>query len=257
VKYIFNLLNLILILLSLPFYGLAQEPVKFDLMKDNIETMLPPLETLIDSALTNNPHVKFRDLQISVNENKLNADRSQWARNVGIQSDIRYGTFNNFSMNTAEGQSPSNFATQTNQFVYGAGAYIKFPIFDILNRKNQVDLAKFEVGQAQSMAAVQRNEVRQSVVIQYNQVILTHRLLRNKSKYIESARVNMEMAENEFHNGVIPVGEYTRISEIVSRAEADFETARADFITSFMILEEIIGYKLNLNYTVNTVNENH
>ena len=226
-------------------------------MKDNIETMLPPLETLIDSALTNNPSVKFRDLQISVNENKLNADRSQWARNVGFQSDIRYGTFNNFSMNTSEGQNPSNIATQTNQFVYGAGAYIKFPIFDILNRKNQVSLAEFEVEQAQSMAVMQRNEVRQSVVKQYNQVILSHRLLRNKSKYIESARINMAMAEKEFQNGIIPVGEYTRISEIVSRAEADFETARADFITSFMILEEIIGYKLNLNYTVNTVNENH
>jgi outer membrane protein TolC len=256
VKYILNLVRLI-ILLSLPILCLTQEPGKFDLMKDNIETMLPPLATLIDSAITKNPSVKFRDLQIRVNENKLNADRSQWARNIGIQSDIRYGTFNNFSMNTAEGQSPTDFATQTNQFVYGAGAYIKFPIFDLINRKNQVDLAKFEVQQAQSMAEVQRNEVRQLVVMQYNQVILTHRLLRNKSKYIESARVNMEMAENEFHNGVIPIGEYARISEIVSRAEADFETARADFITSFMILEELIGYKLNLKYTVSTVNENH
>jgi len=257
VKHHLYLLNLIFVAFSFPFYGSAQEPAQFDLMKDNIETMLPPLETLIDSAITNNPNVRFRDLQISVNENKLSADRSQWTRNLGIQSDIRYGTFNNFSMNTAEGQNPSNLATQTNQFVYGAGAYIKFPIYDIVNRRNQIDLAEFEVGQAQNMALVQRNEVRQSVVKQYNQVILTHRLLRNKSKYIESARVNMAMAEREFQNGVIPIGEYTRISEIVSRAEADFETARADFITSYMILEEIIGYKLNLNYTVNTVNENH
>ncbi len=245
-KYHFYLLNLIFVAFSFPYPGSSQEPGGFDLLSDNIETLLPNLETLIDSAITNNPYVRYRDLQIRVNENKLNADRSQWTRNLGIQSDVRYGTFDNFSMNTSEGSNPTRFATRSNQFVYGAGAYIKFPIFDMINRKNQINLAEFEVGQAQNMAEVQRNEVRQSVVRQYNQVILTHRLLRNKSKYIESARINGAMAEKEFQNGVIAIGEYTRISEIVSRAESDFETARADFMTSYMILEEIIGYKLNL-----------
>ena len=65
------------------------------------------------------------------------------------------------------------------------------------------------------------------------------------------------MADKEFQNGVIPVGEYSRISEIVSRAEVDFETAKTDYNTAYMILEELVGYKFNLNNTVNIINESH
>jgi outer membrane protein TolC len=239
-----------LIILILPFPGHAQETGKFDLMKDNIELMLPPIETIIDSAIANNPYVKFRDLQIDVNKNKLQANQTQWSRNLGLQADTRYGTFDNFSTNTSEGQNPSTYATRSSQWNYGVGAYIKFPLFDLISRKNQVNLAEFEVGQAQDMAQMQRNEVRQAVIKQYNELILKQRVLQNKSKYIETARINMEMAEKEFQNGVIPIPEYTRISEIVSKAELDFETAKVEYSNAYMILEELAGIKFNLNITV-------
>jgi len=58
------------------------------------------------------------------------------------------------------------------------------------------------------------------------------------------------MSEKEFQNGVIPVGEYARISEIVSKAESDLETAKAEFSTAFMIMEEICGMKFNLKQPV-------
>jgi len=257
VKHSFKIILQIFILLIIPFSGFAQKAKNFDLMKDNIESMIPPLETLIDSAISNNPYVKYRDLQISVNKNKLQADRSEWTRNLGVQIDSRYGTFDNFSTNTSEGQNPSLLATRSNQLNYGAGAYIKFPIYDIVNRKNQINLSKSEVQQAVNMAEVQRNELRQLVIRQYNDLILRQKLLRSKSKYIETVKINMEMADKEFQNGVIPVGEYSRISEIVSRAEVDFETAKTDYNTAYMILEELVGYKFNLNNTVNIINESH
>lgn len=237
--------------LMVQFNGIAQNVVKPDLLKDNIETLLPPLQTLIDSAIANNPFVRFRNEDIKVNEFKLKADRMQWTRNLGIQTDIRYGTFNNFSTNTSEGQTPSNLATLSNQMNYGIGAYLKFPLYDLINRNNQQNLTKAEIDKAISMAEVQRDEVRQSVIRQYNDLILKQRLLRNKSKYIETARINVQMMEKEFQNGVISLGEYTRLSEIASRAEADLETSRAEFITAYMILEELIGYKLGINVFVN------
>jgi outer membrane protein TolC len=250
-----SIILVIFILFSTQQSGNAQEKNEFNALKDNIENILPPLETIIDSAIANNPFVKFRKWDIEVNEHKLQTDRIVWTKDLGIQTDIRYGTFNNFSTNTSEGQSPSNLATLSNQLNYGVGAYLKVPIYDIINRKNQINQSKAEIEKAISMAEVQRNEVRESVIRQYNDLILKHRLLKNKSKYIETARINMQMTEKEFQNGVIPTGEYTRISEIASRAEADLETAKVDFYTAYMILEELAGCKFNLNNTVNTPNE--
>jgi len=251
------ILSIVCIILLIKIPCIAQTEKEPNLLDLEIGSLLPPLSVLIDSAVTHNPYVKFRDLQIIVNQCKLNADRSQWLRNMGIQTDIRRGTFDNFSTNVSEGQNPSLFSTKSNQTNYGIGAYLKFPLYDFVNRKNQINLSKTELEQAENMAEVQRDEVRQLVIRQYNDVILKQRLLKNRSKYVVTARVNMEMAEKEFQNGVIPIGEYSRISEIINRAESDFETSRIEFITSYLILEEIIGFKFNLIKIENVANENN
>ncbi len=233
--------------LSIQVSGYCQDSKEFNLMKDNIESMLPPLETIIDSAIKNNFYVKFRDQQITVNDSKLKAERSLWTKNLGIQTDVRYGTFDNFSTNTAAGQNPNLFATRSNQLNYGAGAYLKIPIYDIVSRKSQIRLAKAEVEQAQSLSQDQRNTVRQTVIKQYNDLIVKHRILKIKSKYAETSKINMAMVEKEFLNGVIPITEYSRQSESASRTETDFETSLMDFKTAFMLLEEIAGVRFLKN----------
>lgn len=226
--------------------GFSQLQKPFDSLYDDISQKLPPLNDLIDSALLNDPYVRFRDLQIIVNKSKLNAEKSYWLRNIGFQSDVRYGTFNMFSTNTSEGQSPDLTATQQSQVNYGVGAYIKIPILDIVNRKNQIQLAENEIEQAKSMAEFQKNEVRQLVIVQYNDLILKQKLLKIKAKHLALTQSNVNLAEKEFKNGVSNLSEYSRISGIYSDAETEYETARIDFITSYMILEEIVGIKLEI-----------
>ena len=242
-KYI---LNIIIFLLCLYLLNSKVEAQNFDILKDDLETILPPLETIIDSAIANSPYVKFRDLQIDINKRKLQSDKNTWARDFGIQTDVRYGTFDNFSTNTAEGQIPSLISTRRIQTNYGFGAYIKIPFFNVVNRKNQINLAKAEVEQAENFSQFQRDELRLSVIKQYNELIVKHRLLKIKSKYAETSKINMQMVEQEFTNGIISVSEYSRISEIVTRTEIDFENSRMEFLTAYMILEEITGIRFNL-----------
>ena len=227
--------------------GIAQQANGFDLLKDNIELLLPPLETILDSALKRNPDVKFRDMQVIMNEHKLKAFKADWTRNLGIQTDALYGTFDNISSNTTNGGSnPAMLTTKSSQLNYGAGAFIKIPLYNLINRKNQNKLAKAEIEQAQNSSQAQRNVVRQLVIKQYNEVILKHRLLKIKSRYAETAKINLAMAEKQFLNGVITVAEYSSTTEIVSRSETDFESSKMEFRTAFMLLEEIVGIKFNL-----------
>lgn len=240
------ILILFITLLSTQFSVIAQENKGFDLLKDDIESILPPLQEIIDTAIARNPYVKFRDLQIVVNEHKLKADRLDWTRDLGFQTDVRYGTFDNFATNVVEGQNPALSSTRNTQTNYGIGGYIRIPFYDFLNRRNQIKLSKAEVEQAQNYSQVQRSELRQLVIKQYNELIVKHKLLKIKSKYAETAKINMEMVEKQFLNGVVSVAEYSAITEIVSRSEADYESSKMDFRTAFMILEEIVGIKFNL-----------
>lgn len=107
-------------------------------------------------------------------------------------------------------------------------------------------MAKAEIEQAKSFSQVQRNELRQFVIRQYNELIIKQRLLKIKAKYTETSRIHMQMVEKEFINGAITLTEYSSLSEIASRAESELESAKMDFRTAYMILEEIVGMKFNL-----------
>jgi len=246
VKHRFIYIPLFLILLTTPVVGLAQETEGFNLLKDDIEMLLPPLQAIIDSALAKNPDVKAKDLQIKINEFKLKSERMRWSENLGFQTDMRYGTFDNFSTNTAAGQSPAVLATRNNQLNYGVGAYVKIPLYDFLNHRSLIGASKAEVEQAASVAEVQRDALRQIVIKQYQELILKQKLLRIKSKYLETSRIDVAMAEKAFQNGLISVAEYSRISAITATTEVDFETSKNEFSTAFMILEEIAKTKFKL-----------
>ena len=210
-----------------------------------VDLPIPPLSIILDSAIANNPMVRFRDQGIIGKESNLTFYKNYWTRNLGVQADVRYGTFNNFSTNAAEGQTPSVIATNTSQTVYGIGFYLKFPLQDIVDRKNQIIMAKSELDQARSMAEAQREELTQMAIRQFNDVILKQRILEIKSKNLSVSKVNMEMVEKQFQNGVVSVTEYTRITDIVSDVQSEYEMARTDFITSYMIMEEMAGFKFN------------
>jgi outer membrane protein TolC len=248
VKCLFYSLNIFFTLLIFQLQGLSQQSQQsYDLSADNIEMILPPLETIIDSAIAKNPYVKFRDLQVIVNQDKLKSIRADWTRDIGLQTDIRYGTFDNFATNVVQGQNPALSSTSNTQTNYGVGGYIRIPIYDFLNRKNQIKQGKAEIEQAKSYSLVQRNELRQLVIRQYNEVITKQRLVKIKTKYVETSRIHMQMIEKEFISGKITLTEFTSQTEIASRAESDFETSKMEFRTAYMILEEIVGMKFDLS----------
>ena len=196
--------------------------------------------------MANDPYVQFRQLQLSVNTFKVKEVQYEWTRNLGLQANLGYGTFDYLYNNTLGGQTPPTYTTQQNLTQYGVGAYIRFPIFDVIGRNNQISLAKTETLQAGQMIEVQAREVRERVIMQYNNLIEKQHLLKILVKYVETSRINMQMAEKEFANGVISISEFTRISEIVNRAETEFESSKMEFQTAHMLLEETVGIKLNI-----------
>lgn len=221
---------------------LAQKTSNDTEISEKSKLIIPPLEAVIDSVLKNNAMLKFRKQGIGVKESTLKSEKIYWTRNLGIQGDSRYGTLNNFSTNSDD-VTTTAFATTSTQFNYSFGVFVKFPVFDFLNRKNQVNLARLEVEQAISMEQSLKDELRQMVIKLYHDLLLKQRLLKIRSESLGSGRVNMQMAEKEFRNGVIQVTEYARISGITSNLEADFEFAKSEFLIAKSILEDMAGFK--------------
>jgi outer membrane protein TolC len=230
-----------------PVTGYGQDRKPFDPLKDDITALLPPLNVLIDSALVNDPELKYATLQIRVNKGNLRNSQAQWTQSIGLQANLGYGTFDYMYNNTLGGPNPSTFTTDYSQLQYGFGAFFRIPFYDMVSRRNQIQVAKSEIAQAQSLVEVQQNVVREKIMRQYNDLVMKQRLLKIKSKYFETSKINMKMAETAFVNGSLPVDEYSKISEIEARTESDYETARTEFLTAYMTLELSVGMKFNLN----------
>jgi hypothetical protein len=94
--------------------------------------------------------LKFRKQHIGVKESTLASERIYWTRKFGA-GDTRYGNLNNFSTN-ADGQLSTTHTLDSSITVL---FYLKIPIFDVLNRKNQLGLVRLEE-EAKKHGAVSR-----------------------------------------------------------------------------------------------------
>ena len=171
------------------------------------EFKFPSIEVVIDSVLKRSAMMSFRKNNIGAKESTLASERIYWSKNLGIQADTRYGNLSNFAT-SEDGVSNTAALTTAKQFNYSVGFYLKFPIFDVINRKNQIRVAKFEVNAAKDMVEFEKEQLRKTVIQLYQDLILKQKLLQIKSKRLGSGKVNLEMVEKEFRNGVIEISEY-------------------------------------------------
>ena len=208
---------------------------------DNEDFVLPSISTVVDSVLKNNGLLQSRKKHIGVKEFTLASERVDWTRNIGIQTDTRYGTLNNISTNGLDNLATS-IATNTRQFNYSVGFYVNLTVFNVINRKNQIGLARLEVDEAKDMVQFQEDEIRQDVIKLYQDLLLKQKILRIQSKNLGDGKVNMQMIEKEFRNGVVPVAEYVRITSITADVEIEYEKAKSEFITSKKILEDMARF---------------
>ena len=207
---------------------------------------IPPLKILIDSAINHNAMVRFRTQDIGVKESDLKSEKKLWTKNFGVQADTRYGNFINNSISVDQGNS-TLIASSNSQFNYGLGLYLKLPVFDIINRKTQVKIGKLEVERAKSLAEAQKDELRQDVIKRYEELKRNEKLLTITSQNLGNAKVNMEMVEKEFRSGVISIYEYVRLSDMTARIESDYENAKSEFLLTKKLMENLVGFTLNVN----------
>lgn len=222
----------------------AQSTSTENTIDNSYELLIPTLEVLIDSALANNGMLGYRVDEIEVKKANLKMKKRYWTRNFGIQGDTRYGTFDNFSSNVS-GPNTVQLSSTTIQTNFGIGFYLKIPVFDVYNRKSDIKQAKAELSQARNLVKFQEDEIKETVIRYYEDLMLKQRLLRIRAINLSDAKVNLEMAQKEYTNGQIPLYEYIRISDITSGIETEFEKTKSALMTSKKLLENLTGVYIN------------
>jgi outer membrane protein TolC len=205
---------------------------------------LPPLAELQELAIEYSPIFKMLDADIAIGEHNVQEEKRAWMKSVGAEGGVSYGLYDNLVLTNDYGALESDF-NSTEQTRYYMGAYLKIPISSIIDKSN-VKAAKAEKQKLQYQRAIRIQELRQLIIVRYNNVLLHYRGMLIKSNAVESYRVQKLRADEDFKNGLINVYEFARLEDMMSKSVVDLEEAKLNFSTAFQILEETVGVKIQL-----------
>lgn len=213
----------------------------------DITHRLPPISELQELASKSSPMLKYFSAQIQRNRQRVKENKREWMQHMGVDGSARYGLFDNLVVSEGTvSNAVTNYSEEQSR--YNLGLYIKIPISAIFDRSN-VDYYRQEVEMIKYMKENNLRELRQTVIIQYNKVIKSHRLFLLKNRMCESYKVQKQRAQIDYTNGKIILAEYARLTEMLTKAEIELENEKVEFITALHLLQEVVGTQLKLkNY---------
>lgn len=241
-----TILTFLLLAVELASFGQAKTiPVKPLKKVDSTETQfrfLPPLDTLIDSALRHSPILKLQDGQIEIRQIELARKRKQWLEYLNVEA---YGQYTN---NTGITSSTFNSGVYTDlnsnsfQWRYGGGVTFKYPIFNLFSRGKDIKMAKKEIQVASLQRDVLIKDLRKTIIELYNQALLQHSLLEVKIGALETSSVAVRLGELDFRNSKINVSDLSKIADAHMKNQTEYEQALAALRLSLEMLQEVSGY---------------
>lgn len=189
---------------------------------------LPALDQVLAAVRAASPALRYADATVAKNEAQLGRVRRAWTDNLGLDFGGTAGTYGD---------------DLVDRLAVGAtvGVRVRVSLYDALGRRYEARQAAAELAQAQARRAEADEELDLVAVALYRKTELAYRLVGIRSGGLESARTHRAMAEAEFVQGDVSVGELARVDQIAAEAAAAYETARADYLTAYGQLDRLCG----------------
>jgi outer membrane protein TolC len=206
------------------------------------EVVLP---ILIDAAIKYSAHVENLDItkQIVIANQKL--EKKRILNGLSVGSSYSYGSTYNVVSGTGTvpigGGNPFNLPTQS---LYNVGVQGGVSLYTLLGRRYELQKQTLALKQADANRKIGEREVRQAVINLYQQITLARAEQEISQETYQTASVRFKLAEKQFASRDIEVNDMFAVQEFYSRARVARETARINYETSFLLMEELIGMKI-------------
>jgi outer membrane protein TolC len=118
------------------------------------------------------------------------------------------------------------------------------PLIDILNRKEQIEIAKLEMEKNIDNLRYVEDNIRLEVIQRYSAIQLNSKILFHREEALSICKMQLSYADLEYNNNSIEIADFSRVHDSFVKAIVAYEEARSNYLNSIMILEEITGVNL-------------
>ena len=208
-----------------------------DEQKDLQQQMIP-LVNILDIAVKNSPSVKFQDDLVHSAQSQLEFSKKLWTNNiVGF---VNYSGGNQ-TIVSADAQSPGAQTTSNVTTGLRFGVQVNLPLYELIGRKSRIKIYKSDLNSTVNKKDESIQELKKEVILQYYNLLYASNLLAIRSEAKQSAINQYSIAEKQFRDGIIDVGELSRLKTFDVNARADYEEAKRQFSTYYNQFEVLVG----------------
>ncbi len=218
----------------------------FNPVVDDITSRLPSVEALIDSAIANSPYLQVSLDQVTIGRYNLQNEKANILSGIAAVGSVNYGYNDVYSESETTTSDRVASLGLSEAFRYSFGATMRISVYDLLQRKNNIKLAKKELEQDINNRTILLYELRKDVMIQYNNLLLQQKLLKIWNDNYQTGQMQVDLAEIEFINGRASLEDMSRMTDRMVRAQAAFETQKTAFLNAYRTLEHTVGMKFNI-----------
>ncbi len=206
---------------------------------------IPSLESLIDSAIVNSPLLKQQESSILSEKYKKDMIKTEWLKFIKPQFQFSYGSAGNTAYYDEEGTYFASEETSSISSSFSVSLRLSVDLKTIADNKKKLLIANEKIKSQKFKREIIINSIRKDILKAYNKVILSQKLLNIQSQLFQAQLVQKQLAEEQFKNAEISLSEYTSVISLISNSMAQYEKTKMEFRNSYLLLEELIGLRIN------------
>ena len=199
------------------------------------------LPVLTAAAIGHSALIKSLVAERGIGEQDIAIARKSILGSVSLNGAYTYGNLLGIYVTDLSG-GPSSVRTTSR---YGVGASMALPLDRIVSRGNFIKRAELGRDREEAMRQDREDLVRQQLIQLYQNVLLARRLLTLRQQAFVNLQTASHLAESQFAQNELTLTELTSTTAALTEATVAQESARSQYDTTFMLLEEVVGTKIS------------
>jgi outer membrane protein TolC len=202
-------------------------------------TVLPILTA---AAIKHSAQIRAMEVEKSISEQDIKLAKKAILASVAVASTYAYG--NLVGVGLADPSNPNQIRTSSSSR-YSTGVTLGLPLERVVSRSNLIKKQQLAYEHAELARQEQENLMRQQIIQLYQNVLINKKLLTLQQEAYVTVQTNYRLSEKQFRQGQLLLPELTTVSSQLTASAIAQETARNQYETAFMLLEEVVGAKIS------------
>lgn len=202
------------------------------------------LPLLTTAAVHHSAALKTIQIEQSINQQDIRIVKKNLLNTVSVGGSYTYGNLASIGYTGSQTPGGPAQANAPSSSRYYGGVNVAVPIDRLTNHGALVKKEQLNLQRTQSVQQEREEVIRQQVIQLYQNVVLARKVLALRQDSYVSAQTNSRLAEKQFNQGQLTLLDFTQASGQFAEVSIAQETARNQYDTAFMLLEEYVGEKI-------------